>query len=129
MKESTTVGPDGIPIEVWVLMDDIRIDWSTKLLDKILGLREILDGWRKSTVVLFYKNERGIQNYENYQAIKLVSYMMKSCESNREMSTIRIKCSWDLIWVYADWIYYRCHFHIRIYYNSHFHIRPTHEKV
>lgn len=44
IKESTTVAPDGIPIEVLVLMDDIRIDWSTKLLDKILALREILDG-------------------------------------------------------------------------------------
>lgn len=48
MKESRTVRPYGIPVGV----DNIRIDWSTELLNENLSLRKIVNERRKSTVVL-----------------------------------------------------------------------------
>ena len=35
------------------------------------------DEWRRSTVVLIYKNERDKQNYTNYHGIKLMSHTIK----------------------------------------------------
>jgi hypothetical protein len=42
-KRGRTMGPDGIPIEVWKCLGGIAIIWLTKLLNHIFGSNKMLD--------------------------------------------------------------------------------------
>ena len=80
MKIGKALGPDGIPIEAWKGMGDDGLSWLTKLFNKILRTKKIPDEWRKSIMVLIYKNKGDIQNCTNYRGIKLMSHTMKLWE-------------------------------------------------
>ncbi|KAI8524935.1 hypothetical protein RHMOL_Rhmol13G0188400 [Rhododendron molle] len=80
MKPGKALGPDGIPIEVWKSLGDMRVTWLTKLFNKIFMTRKMPDGWRRSTLVPIYKNKADIQSCNNYRGIKLMSHTMKFWE-------------------------------------------------
>ena len=77
MKGGKTMGPNGIPIEVWRCLGDIAIVWLTKLFNHIFRSNKMPDEWRKSILVPIYKNKGDIQSCINYRGIKLMSHTMK----------------------------------------------------
>jgi hypothetical protein len=48
MKTSKTLGPDGIPIEVWRCLGDVAIVWLTKLFNIIFRSNKMPDEWRRN---------------------------------------------------------------------------------
>jgi hypothetical protein len=76
MKGGKTMGPDGIPIEVWKCLVDIAIVWLTKLFNHFFRSNKMPDEWR-STLVPIFKNKGDIQSCTNYREIKLMSHTMK----------------------------------------------------
>ena len=59
---------------MWNRAGDAGSVWLTKLFNKIIDIRKILDEWKISILESIYKNEREIQNCSNYRGIKLLSY-------------------------------------------------------
>ena len=80
MTSGKTVGPDGIPIEVWKCLGEKSVLWLTKLFNEILRSKKMPEDWRKNTLVPIYKNKGDIQSCENYRGIKLMSHTMKCWE-------------------------------------------------
>ena len=76
MKGGKTIGPDGIPIEVWRCLGGIAIVWLTKLFNHIFRSNKMPDEWR-SILVPIYKNKGDIKGCTNYRGIKLMSHTMK----------------------------------------------------
>jgi hypothetical protein len=70
MKIGKMLGPDDIPIEVWL----------TKLFNIIFRSNKMPDEWRRSILVPIFKNKGDIQSYTNYRGIKLMSHTMKRWE-------------------------------------------------
>ncbi|XP_042479709.1 uncharacterized protein LOC122060652 [Macadamia integrifolia] len=83
MNVGRTPGPDEIPIEVWKSLGGHGVAWLTKLFKKILNTKSMSDEWRRSNIVLIFKNKRDIQNYNNYrgrstiEAIYLLRQLME----------------------------------------------------
>jgi hypothetical protein len=57
MKWGKTMGPDGIPIEVWKFLGDIAIVWLTKLFNHIFRSNKMFDECRRSTLVPIFKKK------------------------------------------------------------------------
>jgi hypothetical protein len=57
MKGGKTMGPDGIPIEVWRTLEDVAIVWLTKLFNLIFRSNKMPDEWRRSILVPIFKNK------------------------------------------------------------------------
>jgi hypothetical protein len=57
MKGGKTMGPDGIPIEVWRTLGDVAIVWLTKLFNLIFRSNKMPDEWRRSILVPIFKNK------------------------------------------------------------------------
>jgi hypothetical protein len=77
MQGGKTIGPDGIPIEVWRSLGDIAIVWLTKLFNLIFRSNKMSDEWRQSILVSIFKNKGDVQSCTNYRGIKLMSHTMK----------------------------------------------------
>jgi hypothetical protein len=77
MKGGKTMGPDGIPMEVWRTLGDVAIVWLTKLFNFIFRSNKMPDEWRRSILVPLFKNKGDVQSCTNYQRIKLMSHTMK----------------------------------------------------
>ncbi|KAL5574156.1 hypothetical protein UlMin_023753 [Ulmus minor] len=60
MKLGKAVGPDDIPIEAWKCLGGVEIQWLTRLFNRILETRKMLDVWRHSILVPIYKNKGDI---------------------------------------------------------------------
>ena len=60
MRSGRTLGLDGIPIEVWRSLDKSELCWLTKLFNKIIIIRKLLEEWRRSILVPIYKNKSDI---------------------------------------------------------------------
>jgi hypothetical protein len=75
------MGPDRIPIEVCRSLRDVVIVWLTKLFNLIFRSNKMFDEWRRSILVLIFKNKRDVQSCTNYRRIKLMSHTMKIWES------------------------------------------------
>jgi hypothetical protein len=71
------MGPDGIPIEVWISLGDVVIVWLTKWFNLIFRSNKMLDEWRRNILVPIFKNKEGCANCTNYQGIKLMNHTMK----------------------------------------------------
>jgi hypothetical protein len=80
MKGGKTMGPDGIPIEVWRTVGDVAIVWLTKLLNLIFRSNKMPDEWRQSILVPIFKNKGDVQSCTNYRGVKLMSHTMKLWE-------------------------------------------------
>ena len=77
MKGGKAMGPHGIPIEVWRCLGDRAIVWLTKLFNLIFRSNKIAEEWRRSILVLIFKNKGNVQSCTNYRGIKLMSHTMK----------------------------------------------------
>ena len=80
MKTEKTLGPDNIPIKVWRYLEDVAIVWLTKLFNNIFRSNKMPNEWRRSILVLIFKNKGDIQSCTNYRGIKLMSHTMKFWE-------------------------------------------------
>jgi hypothetical protein len=77
MKGGKTMGPDEIPIEVWMTLGDVAIVWLTKLFNLIFRSNKMPGEWRRSILVPIFKNKGDVQSCMNYRGIKLMSHTMK----------------------------------------------------
>jgi hypothetical protein len=66
MKGGKTMGPDGIPIEVWRSLRDVMIVWLTKLFNLIFQSNKMPDEWRRSILVSIFNNKGDVQSCTNY---------------------------------------------------------------
>ena len=57
MKSRKTVGPDGIPSEVWRCLEEVGMRWLLNLFNKIWLTKKMPNGWRRSTLVPLCKNK------------------------------------------------------------------------
>jgi hypothetical protein len=57
MKGGKTMGPDGIPIEVWRCLGDRAIVWLTKLFNLIFWSNMMPKEWMRSILVPIFKNK------------------------------------------------------------------------
>jgi hypothetical protein len=77
MKTDKALGPDDISIEVWRFLGDVAIVRLTKLFNIIFRSNKMPDEWRRSILVLIFKNKGDIQSYTNYRGIKLMNHTIK----------------------------------------------------
>jgi hypothetical protein len=77
MKTDKALGPDDISIEVWRFLGDVAIVRLTKLFNIIFRSNKMPDEWRRSILVLIFKNKGNIQSYTNYRGIKLMNHTIK----------------------------------------------------
>ena len=64
MKHGKAVGPDNIPIEVFAVLEDIGIDFLTKLLNSIMTVAKYLKTWQNLYSLLSLKYQvQWIMNY------------------------------------------------------------------
>ncbi|KAD1514663.1 hypothetical protein E3N88_42703 [Mikania micrantha] len=80
MGKAKAVGPDNIPIEVWICLQDEGVSWLTTLFNNIIRTGKMPDQWRSSVSVPLYKNKGDAQCCANYRGIKLLSHTMKLWE-------------------------------------------------
>jgi hypothetical protein len=57
MNEGKAMGPDGMPIEVWMTLGDVAIVWLTKLFNLIFRSNKMSDECRRSILVSIFKNK------------------------------------------------------------------------
>ena len=66
MKNGKALGPDDIPVEVWKCLGDLATEFLANLYNRILGGEPMPDDWRKSILVLLYKNKEDTHQCGNY---------------------------------------------------------------
>ncbi|XP_074377291.1 uncharacterized protein LOC141718810 [Apium graveolens] len=74
MGRGKVMGPDQIPIEVWLCLGEERDQWLTRLFDTIFRTGDIPHEWRISMVVTIYKNKEDAKNCSNYRGINQSYY-------------------------------------------------------
>ena len=80
IKKGKAVAPDELPVEVWKCMGEMGIKFSTRLLNRLLMGERMPKEWRRSVLILIYKNKEDAQCCRNYRGIKLMSHTMKIWE-------------------------------------------------
>ena len=76
-KKGKAVGPDELPLEIWKCMGEIRIEFLTRLFNKLLVGERITEEWRRTVLIPIYKNKGDAQCCGSYTAIKLMSHTMR----------------------------------------------------
>ena len=59
MKKSKAAGPDELPVEVWKCMGKMGIEFLTRLFNRLLMGEQMPEKWRRSVLILIYKNKGG----------------------------------------------------------------------
>ena len=80
MKKGKAVAPHELPLEVWKCIREMRVEFLTRLFNRILMGKRMPEEWRRSVLILIYKNKGGAQCCGNYRGIKLMSHTMKVWE-------------------------------------------------
>ncbi|KAK3540907.1 hypothetical protein QTP86_004171 [Hemibagrus guttatus] len=80
MKSGKAVGPDDIPVEVWKCLGEAAVEFLTSLFNRVLESERMPEEWRRSVLVLIFKNKGDVQSCSNYRGIKLMSHTMKVWE-------------------------------------------------
>ena len=80
MKNVKVVGPDDIPVEVWICLGEIALDFLTKLYNRTMDNERMPEEWRDSVLIPIVKNKGDVQNCSNYRGITLISHTMKLWE-------------------------------------------------
>ncbi|KAK3545563.1 hypothetical protein QTP70_008108 [Hemibagrus guttatus] len=80
MKSGKAVGPDDIPVEVWKCLGEAAVGFLTSLFNRVLESEKMPEEWRRSVLVLIFKNKGDVQSCSNYRGIKLMSHTMKLWE-------------------------------------------------
>ena len=78
MKKGKAVGPDELPVEVW--MGKIGIKFLTRLFNRLFMGERMPEEWRRSVLIPIYRNKGDAQCCGNYRGIKLMSHTMKVWE-------------------------------------------------
>ena len=60
MKIGMAMGLNGTLIEAWKYLGETECVWLTRLFNKILRMKKMLDKWKRSVVVPIDKNKRDI---------------------------------------------------------------------
>ena len=76
MKKGKATGPDNIPIEIIVALEDLGIDLTTKLINAIYDSGTIPEDLCKSVFTVLPKKP-GATEYEFHKTISLMSHMTK----------------------------------------------------
>ena len=77
MKNGKSLGPDGIPVEVWKVLGEDGCKWLTLFFNKLLQETKIPS---ECLLVPIFKNKGDVQDCSNYRGIKLMSHSMKVWE-------------------------------------------------
>ena len=80
MKNGKSIGPHGIPVEVWKVLGGEGVDILHQLIKEIMKKEVIPEKWRESTLISIFKEKGDIQGCENYRGIKLMSHALKLFE-------------------------------------------------
>ncbi|KAK3562935.1 hypothetical protein QTP86_011609 [Hemibagrus guttatus] len=80
MKSGKAVGPDDIPVEVWKCLGEAAVEFLTSLFNRVLESEKMPEEWRRSGLVLIFKNKGDVQSCSNYRGIKLMSHTIKLWE-------------------------------------------------
>ncbi|KAK3526845.1 hypothetical protein QTP86_000734 [Hemibagrus guttatus] len=80
MKSGKAVGPDDIPVEVWKCLGEAAVEFLASLFNRVLESERMPEEWRRSVLVLIFKNKGDVQSCSNYRGIKLMSHTMKLWE-------------------------------------------------
>ncbi|KAK3552494.1 hypothetical protein QTP86_012152 [Hemibagrus guttatus] len=80
MKSGKAVGPDDILVEVWKCLGEAAVEFLTSLFNRVLESERMPEEWRRSVLVLIFKNKGDVQSCSNYRGIKLMSHTMKLWE-------------------------------------------------
>ncbi|KAK3521299.1 hypothetical protein QTP70_003148 [Hemibagrus guttatus] len=80
MKSGKAVGPDDIPVEVWKCLGEPAVEFLASLFNRVLESERMPEEWRRSVLVLIFKNKGDVQSCSNYRGIKLMSHTMKLWE-------------------------------------------------
>ena len=78
-KKGKAVGPDELPVEVWKCMGKMRIEFLTRLFNRLL-MGERMPEKCRSVLIPIYKNKGDAQCCGIYRGIKLMSHTMKVWE-------------------------------------------------
>ncbi|KAK3517044.1 hypothetical protein QTP70_033834, partial [Hemibagrus guttatus] len=90
MKSGKAVGPDDIPVEVWKCLGEAAVEFLTSLFNRVLESERMPEEWRRSVLVLIFKNKGDVQSCSNYRGIKLMSHTMKDMY---ERSRTVVRCA------------------------------------
>ena len=85
MKSGKAVGPDNIPVEEWKCLD-VAVEFLTRTFNKILESERMSEEWRRSVLVLIFRNKGDMQSCGSYRGIKLMSHTMKLWERTENRS-------------------------------------------
>ena len=80
MKKGKAAGPDELQVEVWKYMGKMGINFLTRLFNKLLMGERMPEEWRRSVLIVIYKNKGDTQCCGNYRGIKLMSQTVKVWE-------------------------------------------------
>ena len=80
MKNDKAVGSVELPVEVSKCMGEMGIKFLTRLFNRLLVGKRMPGEWRRSVLILIYKNKGDQQCCGNYRRIKLISHIMKIWE-------------------------------------------------
>ncbi|KAI5624580.1 hypothetical protein C0J50_15862 [Silurus asotus] len=80
MKNGKSVGPDDIPVEAWRCLGEMAVEFLTRLFNRNLEGERIPEEWRRSVLVLIFKNKGDVQTCSNYSGIKFISHTIKLWE-------------------------------------------------
>ena len=58
MIKRKAVGPDGIPVEAWKVLEALGVHWLIKFFNRLLVGGKIPDSWRKSYIIPISKRKR-----------------------------------------------------------------------
>ena len=79
MARNKKCGPDGLPIEAIMMVEELKPELLTYILQRIMA-NSIPDSWKKSKLIPIFKNKGDILEFNNYKGIKLMSHFMKLWE-------------------------------------------------
>ncbi|KAK3533105.1 hypothetical protein QTP70_007319 [Hemibagrus guttatus] len=80
MKSGKAVGPDDIPVEVWKCLGEAAVEFLTSLFNRVLESERMPEEWRRSVLVLIFRNKGDEQSCSNDRGIKMMSHAMKLWE-------------------------------------------------
>ena len=67
MKKDKAVGPDELPVEVWKCVGKMRLEFLTRLFNRLLMGERMPEEWRRSVLIPIYKNKGDAQCCGNYR--------------------------------------------------------------
>ncbi|KAK3531775.1 hypothetical protein QTP70_029759, partial [Hemibagrus guttatus] len=62
MKSGKAVGPDNIPVEVWKCLGEAAVEFLTSLFNRVLESERMPEEWRRSVLLLIFKNKGDVQS-------------------------------------------------------------------